>query len=148
MPGLASFSKTTVASTLVSPYCASTAASACRATRPVSRLSLRPPHSISTRCVSNICFVSFLVVHCIGSLHRCRRRAPRLSKEAGPHVRLVRGNVSLLPAPDDCPLAANSQTLDDLLVTPLVLAFDVVEETPAEAHHLEQAAPRMIVALV
>ena len=31
------------------------------------------------------------------SLHRCKRRAPHLSKEAGPHLRLVRGNASLLP---------------------------------------------------
>src|SRR5215472_17166949 len=46
------------------------------------------------------------------------------------------------------PLAANSQTLDDLLVTPLVLVLDMVEQAPAQAHHLEKAAPRMIVVLV
>src|SRR5215831_6139754 len=46
------------------------------------------------------------------------------------------------------PLAANSQTLDDLLVTPLVLVLDVVEQTPAQAHHLEKAAPRVIVVFV
>ena len=43
------------------------------------------------------------------------------------------------------PLAADSKTLDDLLVASLVACFDVIEEPATQAHHLEQAAPRMVV---
>ncbi len=38
-------------------------------------------------------------------------------------------------------LAADSQTLDDLLIAPLVVGLDMVQEPPALAHHLQQAAP-------
>src|SRR5262245_28430049 len=58
MPSFGCFAATTAASTVVSPYVASTAPSAWRATLPVSRVSLRPPQSSSTRCVSNIVFFS------------------------------------------------------------------------------------------
>src|SRR5581483_8451905 len=139
-PGRTLFSATTVASTLVSPYWASTAPSAWRARRPVSRLSLRPPHSISTRCVSNICRL----------VSRCsKRQVPQLPGEKpGPAFHLSRGDVSLLPRDIPGPLAADSQTLDDLLIALLVPVLDVVEKPAAQAHHLEQAAPRMVVVLV
>jgi len=72
----------TVASTLVSPYWANTAASAWRATRPVSRVSLRPPHSISTRCVSNIWYLV--------SRYEQRRTLQLPLTEAGPHCHLYK----------------------------------------------------------
>jgi hypothetical protein len=53
-PGFGSRIETTVASTVVSPYVATTAPSAWRAILPVSRTSFRPPHSISTFWWSNM----------------------------------------------------------------------------------------------
>jgi hypothetical protein len=53
-PDLTLLAAVTAQSTTVSPRVASTAPSACRATRPVSRVSVLPPHSISTFLVSNI----------------------------------------------------------------------------------------------
>ena len=44
--------------------------------------------------------------------------------------------------------AADAKLLDDLLVALLVLALHIVEQLAALAHHLEQAAARMIVFLV
>src|SRR5262245_720334 len=139
MPGRSVFSDTTVANTVVSPYCASTVASAWRATLPVSSTSLRPAHSISTRCVSNI---SYLVSHCAkapsaGTCHGSRPVHSCACAPREPPACLITG-----------PLAADAQTLDDLLITPLVARLDVVEKPAAQTHHFEQTAPRMIVVLV
>src|SRR5262245_9613590 len=71
-PSFGVLAATIVASTVVSPYVASTAPSACRAILPVSMVSLRPPQSSSTRCISNI--VSFF--------HGFRRAPKAMSKTA------------------------------------------------------------------
>ena len=44
--------------------------------------------------------------------------------------------------------AADSQPLDDFLIAGLVATLDVIEKPAAQADHLEQAAPRMVVLLV
>src|SRR5215475_1405275 len=139
MPGRAVFSATTVAKTVVSPYCASTVASACRAILPVSSTSLRPAHSISMRCVSNICF---LVSHCA----KRRASAPCRWKSTHRFPQLVRGLSPSANLP--CPLAADSQSLDDLLVARRIAGLDVVKQPAPQTHHLEQTTSRMIVVLV
>jgi hypothetical protein len=52
----------------------------------------------------------------------------------------IRGHEQHRDAGKALPLTANSKALDDLLVTPLVVGFNVVEEPAAQAHHLEQSA--------
>src|SRR5215510_15221097 len=139
MPRRSVFSSTTVANTEVSPYWAKTVASACRAILPVSSTSLRPAHSISTRCVSNI---SYLVSHC--AKHRLAALAAAQSRPIVP----CRCDVGRSAGLTIGPLAADSQSLDNLLIAPLVARLHMVEKPAAQAHHLEQATSRMIVVLV
>src|SRR5262245_23799389 len=87
-PSFGVLAATIVASTVVSPYLASTAPSACRAILPVSRVSLRPPQSSSTRCISNI--VSFS--HGFGEPRKpCarRREAAARTSRCGKQQRLA-----------------------------------------------------------
>jgi hypothetical protein len=45
-------------------------------------------------------------------------------------------------------LLPKAKPCDDLLVTVVILAFEVVQEAPALPHHLEQALPGMMVLAV
>src|SRR3984957_3217186 len=176
MPSFGCLAATTAASTLVSPYVASTAPSAWRAILPVSSVRLRPPQSSWTRCISNIAIV----------FHGFRAGAKAMSKTArgcrSQNPCESKQHPAILPWPSGLPVmrtgigpsllnrqplaarqtaeafcdpprnaqefpranfsAANTQPLNQLLVTPFIGTPQIVENLAPLRHELEQAPPR------
>src|SRR5271165_897534 len=137
--------------------------------RPVSRTSLRPHQSSSSRCMSNI-----FLHPAVEDAKACGPCRPRIGLVIG---KTARGWQVGAPAPCDpamtealacdlgrrpmpppvvdsrsairgalqgARLAADAEALDQGLVARFVLLFDVVEQRSALRHHLEQAATRVV----
>src|SRR5262245_28087798 len=137
---------------------------------PVSSLSLRPPHSISTRCMSNMFGLSLLSSLCdrmlssticgaFGERVRGASGAPLGWHPAWPGTRQgssARKRKVLRAPPVRQPKevtagrhsAPDAVLLDDRLVALLVLALEVVQQLAALTYHLQKATPGMMIALV
>src|SRR5262245_29689053 len=101
---------------------------------PVSRLSGRPAHSISTVCVLNMLRSQFE--------SGCGRAGPDEGDGSRPW-RCV--NLRTECPQEKFASPADAEAIDELLIAILVSGLDVIEQPAPLAHHFEQAAPRMIV---
>src|SRR6478672_10678082 len=133
MPGLASLAAVAVASTDVPPYWARTALSAWRAMRPVSNLSGRPAHSISTTCLCSMML---------------SRRTGNGCARAGPLKAMARVDMCVevhRHGGKRLALPTNAQAVDKLLIPVLVRRLDVVEQPAPLANHFQHSAPSMVI---